>query len=117
MPDWMPPMSCTSTRSREHFLQRLDAFGATFCVGFGGSPSRARRAGSWPRNCPCHDIAYTFPADFHLGLAQPFVATDKNSPQVAACDNVSAFTVSPDFVIPPSAKVAHFFFAAAREQT
>ena len=41
----------------------------------------------------------------------------KIPPQITACDSVSAFTMSPDFVMPPSARMATFFFAAAREQT
>jgi len=32
-------------------------------------------------------------------------------------DSVIAFTMSPDFVMPPSARTATFFLAAAREQT
>src|ERR1035437_5183528 len=98
-------------------LERLDAFGRNFLRRVRGMAITCRRAG-FHRGEAAHAaiLLVKFAADFD-DVAGRFVATGKMPPQITACESVSAFTMSPDFTIPPSARMETFFFAAAREQT
>jgi hypothetical protein len=111
----MPPMSWASTRSTEpqDFLEGFDPLGGDFLRGVfvmavaGGEPAAHGREAA--------HAAVLFVDLPLISMTSPGASVQpaKMPPQITACERVRALTMSPDLVMPPSARMETFFLRRA----